>query len=178
VSYELTALGAFDSLGTVGSGAASGASAGGSAGGGGASSTVSAASDAASGIVGSILTAWSDIRAQRSQQQASSASGDWASASFLDDALYGRQAEAMAREEARAQQGIQSQMGVQQARTESEIRRQTAQLRQTQVRQESSARIGTQFGRGRALPAWAWVSLGVGGIGLTLLAVWFLARRG
>jgi len=171
VSYELPVVGA---MGTVGSGAAAGASAGGSSG----SGAVSAVADAAGSIIGSIFSARSDIQAQRAQQRALAEEGEWSSASFLDDLLFGRQAEAMAREEARAQQDIQSRMGVQQAGAEADISRQLAQIRQSQVQQEASSRVGGSFGRGRALPTWAWVGLGLSGVGVTLLVIWLVVRRG
>jgi hypothetical protein len=69
-------------------------------------------------------------------------------------------------------------MDVQVTQAEADLQRQAARIRQSQVQQESAARVGGQFGRSRSLSTWAWVGIGVGGIGLTLLVVWLVSRRG
>lgn len=178
MSYEMTALGSLGVLGTVGSGASAGASSGGTGGGASTAAVASGVIDAAGSIIGSIWGAVNEIRAMNEQQRAGASSSQGASSAFLDDVLFGRQAETMARDEARAQQGVQSLMNVQLTQAEAELQRQTARLRQSQVQQEIDARIGGQLGRGRSLPAWAWVGIGLGGVGLALLVVWFVARRG
>jgi hypothetical protein len=169
----------FYGMGTVGGAASAGASAGGSSGSSSAGmSTATSVIGAASSITGSIVSAYYDIMGMRSERESLATGSNIAASQLLEEARYSQQSRQMAAEEAAAQNAVNSATGAAIRGQENAIALETARLRGEQARQEIESRIGGSFGRSRVLPSWAWWGIGIGGVGLTLLTVWLVSRRG
>ena len=168
----------FDGMGTVGGAASTGASAGGQSGGSSSSMDIAtSAVGAAVSIAGSVVDAYYAIQGMRSERQTLATGSNLTTAQLLEENHYRQQAQQMLAEEISAQNAADSATGAALRRQEDEIVRETARLRQEQTQRDVESRIGGQFGQSRALPSWAWWGIGIGGVGVTFLVIWLVARQ-
>lgn len=162
-------------MGTVGGAASTGASAGG-----GSSSSMDIATStvgAAVSIAGSIVAAYYAIQGMRSERQSLATGSNLSTAQLLEENHYRQQAQQMFAEEVAAQSAASSVTGTALHRQEEEIVLETSRLRREQAQRDLESRIGGRFGQSRALPSWAWWGIGIGGVGVTFLVIWLVARK-
>jgi hypothetical protein len=162
-------------MGTVGAAASTGASAG--SGSSSTMNTVSSVVSGASSIIGSIVGAVYEIRGMREQRETVATGSNIASAQVAEENRYRQQAQQAAAEELAAQNAADSVTSAALHSREQEIALENARARRALAQQEIESRIGGQFSRSRSFPSWAWWGIGIGGVGLTFLIIWLVARK-